>query len=104
MTHADNSLPELHPADGPWSIYLHVPFCASRCGYCDFNTYVLSAMGDDAVAGYLDAAHQELELAADALGDAQPPVSTIFFGGGTPTMLSPVQLGAHRSHSYPMGD
>lgn len=98
MTHADNSLPELHPADGPWSIYLHVPFCASRCGYCDFNTYVLSAMGDDAVAGYLDAAHQELELAADALGDAQPPVSTIFFGGGTPTMLSPVQLGELIDH------
>lgn len=98
MTHADNSLPELHPADGPWSIYLHVPFCASRCGYCDFNTYVLSTMGDDAVAGYLDAAHRELELAADALGDAQPPVSTIFFGGGTPTMLSPVQLGELIDH------
>ena len=98
MTHSDSSFPELHPADGPWSIYLHVPFCVSRCGYCDFNTYVLSAMGNVAVAGYLKAVHRELELAADVLGAGQPPVSTIFFGGGTPTMLSPVQLGELVDH------
>ncbi|MSS45732.1 coproporphyrinogen III oxidase [Cutibacterium sp. WCA-380-WT-3A] len=98
MTHPDSSLPGLHPADGPWSIYLHVPFCASRCGYCDFNTYVLSAMGDDAVAGYVNAAHRELDLAADVLGAGRPPVSTVFFGGGTPTMLSPAQLGELVDH------
>ncbi|MDO4411734.1 radical SAM family heme chaperone HemW [Cutibacterium sp.] len=97
MTHADGDLPQLHPADGPWSVYLHVPFCASRCGYCDFNTYVLSAMGEDAVSGYLEAAHRELELARQMLGE-RPPVSTVFFGGGTPTMLTPEQLGELVDH------
>ena len=48
----------------PWGVYLHVPFCSSRCGYCDFNTYVLSSMGSTAVDDYLAAAHRELDLAA----------------------------------------
>ena len=46
----------------PWGVYLHVPFCSSRCGYCDFNTYVLSSMGSTAVDDYLAAAHRELDL------------------------------------------
>ncbi len=72
----------------PLSIYVHVPFCARRCGYCDFNTYVLRDNGT--VDDYLAAAHREIELAALRLGSR--PVSTVFFGGGTPTMLSPSQL------------
>ena len=97
MTHADGDLPQLQAADGPWSIYLHVPFCASRCGYCDFNTYVLSAMGEDAISGYLEAAHRELDLAGQ-MWRWRPAVSTIFFGGGTPTMLTPAQLGELVDH------
>ncbi|WCC81052.1 radical SAM family heme chaperone HemW [Cutibacterium equinum] len=97
MTPPDGHLPALQPADGPWSIYVHVPFCASRCGYCDFNTYVLSAMGDDAVSGYLAAAHREMDRAAQVLGQ-RPAVSTIFFGGGTPTMLTADQLGELVDH------
>ena len=97
MTHADGDLPQLQAADGPWSIYLHVPFCASRCGYCDFNTYVLAAMGEDAIPGYLEAAHRELDLAGQ-MWRRRPAVSTIFFGGGTPTMLTPAQLGELVDH------
>lgn len=73
-------------AAAPLGIYLHVPYCATRCGYCDFNTYVA---GEDGAAqsGYLDAVRSELELAARVLGDVGRPVDTVFVGGGTPTIL-----------------
>src|SRR5919107_4047122 len=73
----------------PLSIYLHVPFCRTRCGYCDFNTYTASELGADPGAGrdgYVSAAIAELDLAAKVLGPAVPPVSTVFVGGGTPTL------------------
>ena len=63
-----------------------MPFCASRCGYCDFNTYV--GMGQD---GYADAVLAEWALAQRVLGGA-PPADTVFVGGGTPTLLSPGDL------------
>ena len=71
-----------------FAIYVHVPYCAHRCGYCDFNTYV-----DDsgAAASYADAAVAEVRLAARVLKDA-PPADTVFFGGGTPTLLPPADL------------
>lgn len=78
----------------PLSIYVHVPFCARRCGYCDFNTYVLS--DNRIVEDYLAAAHSEIDLAAERLGAR--PVPTVFFGGGTPTMLSASQLCGLLSH------
>lgn len=78
-------------------MYVHVPFCASRCGYCDFNTYVLSSMGPDAVDGYLASVHRELDLAAELLGH-MPAVDTVFLGGGTPTMLTTTQLGSIIEH------
>lgn len=70
-------------------IYLHVPFCSVRCGYCDFNTYTISELGGHgaSVATYADAAVAELGLARRVLGDDAPAVSTVFVGGGTPTML-----------------
>jgi oxygen-independent coproporphyrinogen-3 oxidase len=73
----------------PFGIYLHVPFCSVRCGYCDFNTYTLTELGVDgaSVATFADAALRELGFAADVLGEA-PPVDTVFVGGGTPTMLA----------------
>jgi oxygen-independent coproporphyrinogen-3 oxidase len=86
----DSALAGLREA--PLGIYVHVPYCASRCGYCDFNTYV--AGEDGAVrGGYVEAAIAEIELAAGVLEDA-PPVSTIFFGGGTPTLLPAGDLAA----------
>ena len=72
-------------------IYVHVPFCTVRCGYCDFNTYTLTELGGPgasiSVDSYSDAALQELDLARRVLGDEAPSVSTVFVGGGTPTML-----------------
>jgi putative oxygen-independent coproporphyrinogen III oxidase len=71
-----------HPPQ-PLGIYIHVPFCAARCGYCDFNTYVPErpSQRDE----YITAARLELDQARAELGDRR--VSTVFFGGGTPTML-----------------
>ncbi|MCW2799244.1 MAG: coproporphyrinogen oxidase [Aeromicrobium sp.] len=68
-------------------MYVHVPFCSVRCGYCDFNTYTADELGEGATrASYADTAISEIELAAGTLDDA-PPVETVFFGGGTPTQL-----------------
>ncbi len=75
---------------GPLGIYLHVPYCLRRCGYCDFNTYTLAEAGS-APTDFLDAAVAELDLARRVLTDP-PPVATVFFGGGTPTMLPAATL------------
>ncbi|MCC2592671.1 radical SAM family heme chaperone HemW [Tessaracoccus sp. OS52] len=71
----------------PLSFYLHVPFCRTRCGYCDFNTYTASELPGMTTSGYVAGALAEIRLARRVLGDDAPPVSTVFFGGGTPTML-----------------
>ncbi|MFN4294492.1 MAG: radical SAM family heme chaperone HemW [Thermoflexales bacterium] len=74
-------------------IYLHIPFCRARCSYCDFNTYV----GLDALfAPYVDALRREI-LAGGGVGEAgdkRAPAHTIFFGGGTPSLLRADQIGA----------
>nr|WP_228373521.1 radical SAM family heme chaperone HemW [Demequina gelatinilytica] len=68
-------------------VYIHVPFCSVRCGYCDFNTYAPGEVEGATREGYVEAALQELELARTTMrGDARA-VRTVFFGGGTPTML-----------------
>jgi len=78
-----------------FGLYVHVPFCATRCGYCDFNTYTAAELTDDAArGGYVRAALAELALARRVLGDAAPAVGTVFFGGGTPTLLEPAELAA----------
>ena len=78
-----------------FGVYVHVPFCASRCGYCDFNTYTATELGGGAGReGYADAVLGELATAARVLGDAPPRrVDTVFVGGGTPTLLDPDDLG-----------
>lgn len=91
---ADGSLPAEALAErAPLSFYLHVPFCASRCGYCDFNTYTSAELGSAPGASqqaYLDAVRAELDLAARILGPRE--VRTVFFGGGTPTLLPSAEL------------
>src|SRR6188472_1043700 len=80
---SDGALPEQAQAElslQPLGIYVHVPFCTTRCGYCDFNTYTAAAI-------------QEIELAAKVLGPDAPLISTVFVGGGTPTVLPPDDLG-----------
>ncbi|HZJ06929.1 MAG TPA: radical SAM protein, partial [Nocardioidaceae bacterium] len=76
------------PTDVPFGVYVHVPFCAVRCGYCDFNTYTASELGGGgSQAAYAGHAVAEVEYAATVLGPAVPEASTVFFGGGTPTLL-----------------
>ncbi|WP_116200428.1 radical SAM family heme chaperone HemW [Amycolatopsis circi] len=71
----------------PFGVYVHVPFCATRCGYCDFNTYTAGELGSAASPrSWLDALRRELELGAEILGNA-PQAETVFVGGGTPSML-----------------
>ncbi len=81
-------------ARAPLGVYVHVPFCAVRCGYCDFNTYTPGELGGgDLFSAYVEAALAEVRLAAGVLGPTAPPVSTVFFGGGTPTLLPASELG-----------
>ena len=95
---ADGSFPAsaLHGlGTRPFGFYVHVPFCRVRCGYCDFNTYTASELGDvpgASRATYADAAVAEVRFARRVLGAADVPVSTVFFGGGTPTLLPPEDL------------
>jgi len=80
----------------PFGVYLHVPFCLTRCGYCDFTTYTADELGPDPGASrdsWADAAIAELRLARLVLGDTELPVQTVFVGGGTPTLLPPSDLG-----------
>ena len=86
----------------PFGLYVHVPFCTTRCGYCDFNTYTAAELGAGPATvspgSYPDLAIAEIRFARKVLaGDehrADVPVSTVFFGGGTPTLLPPSALGA----------
>ncbi len=70
-----------------FGIYVHVPFCAARCGYCDFNTYTPAELGGANPDGWLAALRAELALAADRLGADPAAVDTVFVGGGTPSLL-----------------
>ncbi|HEX7976239.1 MAG TPA: radical SAM family heme chaperone HemW [Anaerolineales bacterium] len=72
----------------PYSIYLHIPFCTHRCGYCDFNTY---AGIESLIPSYVTALCREIELSAEAAGRVLP-VHSVFFGGGTPSLLPPAEL------------
>ncbi len=77
----------------PFGIYVHVPFCAARCGYCDFNTYTPSELAGSGASpdGWLDAVRLELALAARTVGSRA--VDTVFVGGGTPSLLGAQRLG-----------
>ncbi|MQA14960.1 MAG: coproporphyrinogen III oxidase [Pseudonocardiaceae bacterium] len=92
----------------PFGVYVHVPFCATRCGYCDFNTYTPAELGAvqvpptpgaaaanryQPVTPWLEAVQRELALAARVLGTA-PRADTVFVGGGTPSLLGSDGLSA----------
>src|SRR5690242_11531102 len=81
-------------AGRPFGIYVHVPFCQTRCGYCDFNTYTAVELGSGASRdSYPDLAVAEIRLARRVLGGGSAPARTVFFGGGTPTLLPAARLG-----------
>ncbi|MFT4188098.1 MAG: radical SAM family heme chaperone HemW [Aeromicrobium sp.] len=79
------------PARPAFGVYVHVPFCTVRCGYCDFNTYTADELGEGATrASYADSAVAEIRRAAERTGPRE--VATVFFGGGTPTQLAAADL------------
>ena len=95
----DGALPDSVRAgagDRGFGVYLHVPFCTVRCGYCDFNTYTATELGGGASqVAYADTALAEIALGGRVLRDAglpARPASTVFVGGGTPTVLPPSDL------------
>ncbi|MGB8981751.1 MAG: radical SAM protein, partial [Anaerolineales bacterium] len=82
-----------------YSLYLHIPFCVHRCAYCDFNTY---AGQEEMIPAYVDALIREIDFVGNKLRTTeqsnyqttelqnhQTAAHTIFFGGGTPSLLSP---------------
>jgi oxygen-independent coproporphyrinogen-3 oxidase len=83
-------------SDRDFGIYLHVPFCTVRCGYCDFNTYTATELGGGASqVAYASTALREIDLARDVMrraGLPERPVATMFVGGGTPTVLPVADL------------
>jgi putative oxygen-independent coproporphyrinogen III oxidase len=84
-------LPAMDETPGqPFGLYLHVPFCITRCGYCDFNTYTPAELGGVNPDAWLEALGTELELAAARL--QAPTVSTVFVGGGTPSLLGGARM------------
>lgn len=78
-----------------FGVYLHVPFCRVRCGYCDFNTYTAGELRGARQDAYADEVLREIALSRRVLADRGPlrPASTVFFGGGTPTLLPAGDLG-----------
>ncbi len=73
-----------------FGVYVHVPFCASRCGYCDFNTYTAGELRGATPDGWLAAVRDELALAGNMLGGIA--VDSVFVGGGTPSVLGASRL------------
>jgi oxygen-independent coproporphyrinogen-3 oxidase len=91
----DGALPASATAglgDRPFGVYVHVPFCATRCGYCDFNTYTAGELGGSASPeSWLDGLRTELALAVHIVG-SPPAADTVFVGGGTPSLLGATGL------------
>src|SRR5215472_8377090 len=73
-----------------FGIYVHWPFCAAKCPYCDFNSHVRSAIDE---AGWIAAIERELAWVAEQQGGARPIVETVFFGGGTPSLMQGTSVG-----------
>jgi putative oxygen-independent coproporphyrinogen III oxidase len=73
-----------------FGIYVHWPFCAAKCPYCDFNSHVRTAIDED---GWIDAIERELDWTARSQGAERPIVETIFFGGGTPSLMQGRSVG-----------
>ena len=84
-------LAETAPSQAAIGVYLHVPFCTKKCYFCSFNT---APMDDAAMRRYLDALHREIDIVADSPWASRVRLDTIFFGGGTPSLLGGPELTA----------
>ena len=95
---ADGSLPRgvnVGADSRTMSAYIHVPFCRVRCGYCDFNTYTATELRGTSQSTYIDELSREIELSGSVLnlaGVPKRPLTSVFFGGGTPTLLPATDL------------
>lgn len=85
----DAPIPDLSSAAAPFGIYLHVPFCVRKCRYCDFVTY---AGRSNLIPDYVDALLSEIESAPRLWPGRLPSVSSVFWGGGTPSLLPPADF------------
>ena len=77
--------------------YVHIPFCEVRCGYCDFNTYTQSELGEVKRSEFHQPLIREIEFARGVLDDSEislPNLSSVFFGGGTPSLFEAEQISA----------
>lgn len=87
-------VPGMRPPATGLGIYVHVPFCARRCGYCAFVTYSPGEMRTTAPhRRWTDAAVAEIAVADRELGGDRPPLTSVYFGGGTPTEVEPSSIG-----------
>ena len=86
----DGSIPSAGLVETPFGIYLHIPFCTVRCGYCDFNTYTATELRGVTRQSFVDDLLAEIAFAERVLADngsPRRPAATVFIGGGTPTLL-----------------
>ncbi len=86
----DGSLPYVGDASTPFGVYLHIPFCTARCGYCDYNTYTATELRGVTRQSFVDDLLGEIAFAERVLIDGGHPIrpaATVFIGGGTPTLL-----------------
>ncbi|MEY3406046.1 MAG: hypothetical protein RLZZ556_118 [Actinomycetota bacterium] len=82
-------------SDTSFHTYVHVPYCLTRCGYCDFNTYTASELGNHRRDEYFEVVQKEIAFSEKVLAESEvavPSISTVFFGGGTPTLLAAKDL------------
>ncbi len=88
---SDGLLPLVfNSSDNSFHAYVHIPYCLTRCGYCDFNTYTATELGDTSQSEYFQLVIKEIDFAKDVLeksGSGPRKLSSVFFGGGTPTLL-----------------
>ena len=94
---SDNLLPALDSVARTFHAYVHIPFCTVRCGYCDFNTYTSSELNGDLKSGFHEHLTLEIKRSRELLaqsGYAPRPLSTVFFGGGTPSLFASQQFAA----------
>ena len=92
---SNNLLPALDSVARTFHAYVHIPFCTVRCGYCDFNTYTSSELNGDLKSGFHEHLILEIKRSRELLaqsGYAPRPLSTVFFGGGTPSLFASQQF------------